>query len=154
MSNASTVSRMPQNPTEVAGLVAFHELSTPKLVGDLRIGANAISILFHGSDDIASVRSTRNMLLSSSVPSFKLGARVCVRESTVRAKIWSQEKRAFAMQDEELLVRTHILLRAALSLLATVKSGGASPDEAVQLAAVVAEAVPTIEQLIQVKAGR
>jgi len=67
------------------------------------------------------------------------------------AKWWLQERRAFEEQEDELLIRTHILLSALLPLLADICNRALKPDEALQVAHGVDEATTVIEQLLRVK---
>lgn len=129
---------------------AFHTLDVPPLPDDLIIGVRNITLRVMGTDDARAVRSMFNMLENSNtIPWFKLGSRTCVRMSSLRAKIWSQEKRAWARHDQELLVQTHILLSSLVPLLISFSE---TPEvgHVQQLVAISEEAIKTIAQLTTV----
>jgi hypothetical protein len=128
----------------------FLALGIQPLGGDVVRTVRNISRAILGKDDPKSVRSMFHVLeYSNSIPSFKIGSQTCVMLSSVRAKFWSQEKRAWATEDEELLVRIHLLLTAALPLM--MQMNGERSADAERLAAIMAEAVPTLQRLLGVK---
>jgi hypothetical protein len=143
------------NGRDRKGLAAdrFHLLfKKSPLVDELAIGGPAIAKLLFGNDDKETIRATYYLLESSnSVPSGKLGARWWVRPSTVRAKWWLQEAKAFQEADEELLAKTHILLSAIMPLLVEVCNGALDAEKALHLAHGVDEVTLVIEQLLRVK---
>jgi hypothetical protein len=81
----------------------------------------------------------------------KLGSRWAIRLSVLRAKWWSEERKAFSGDDQELLVKIHILLSAMLPLLVAVCTDDLDPGTNAQLAHGVDEATGLIEQLLQIR---
>jgi hypothetical protein len=88
---------------------------------------------------------------SNSLPTFTFGSKIAASKSAIRATFWSQEKRAWTGENQETLVRLHILLTQILVL-------SASPDRApgsnefrndIQLLAMMAEARKTIAMLLE-----
>jgi hypothetical protein len=139
-----------RNRLALENIASFHRLGLQPLGNDLALGVREITRRVHGTDDGKAVRSMFNILeKSNTIPWFKLGSRTCVQMSSLRAKIWSQEKRAWASHEQELLVRTHILLSAALPLLAGFSGKRISDGDLKRLIAVTAEAVQTMERVLK-----
>ena len=139
---------------EQSGLIEevanFHKLDLQPLRDDLLIGAREVTKRIHGRDDKTAVRAMYNVLeKSKTIPSFRYGGQICVQMSSYRAKIWSQEKRAWDGPDEELLVRTHMLLNAALPLLAGLNQKQVDESDLDRLIAIAAETVETMTQLLK-----
>jgi hypothetical protein len=133
---------------------AFHRLDVPELAGD-NMDVRQFARCWFGSDDRQAIRSAYHLLeKSKAIPAAKLSGKWSIRLSSLRATIWAQESRSWSEPETELLVRTHILLSAVLPLLADLNTGIASTAQMEQLEAVLAETVPTIEQLIGGKAVR
>ncbi|WP_284272121.1 hypothetical protein [Bradyrhizobium iriomotense] len=125
----------------------FPILDDPPLAPDMLIGVRAIAEFVLGKTDIAAIRQIYYVTeQTTSLPWFKFGGRTCARKSSIRAKFWSQERRAWGSQEQELLARTHVLLSSALPLMSSNDNG---PDEQARLGAITAEAVTTIKQLLK-----
>ena len=132
---------------------SFHKLALQPLKDDLAIGVREITRRIRGREDWKSVRSMYNIIeTTKSIPWIKYGSQICVQMSSYRAKIWSQERRAWASHDEELLVKTHLLLTAALQLLMDFNAKQIKETDLHRLAAITAETVPTLEQLLRIRA--
>jgi hypothetical protein len=126
----------------------FHMVPLP-LPPDIRIGVHDITRAIVGRDDEPAVRSMFHVLATSNtIPFFKIGSRNAVRMSTVRAKIWSQERRAFASAESELLAKMHVLISAAAPLMTRLCHGAADEKQHVELTLILAEAGAVIERLL------
>jgi hypothetical protein len=132
---------------------AFHRLEVPELASD-KMDVRQFARYWFGSDDRAAMRSAYHLLENSKVPASKFSGKWTIMRSGLRAAIWAQQARSWREPETELLVRTHILLSAVLPLLADMNAGIASEAQTAQLEAILAETVPTIEQLIGGKAVR
>jgi len=88
---------------------------------------------------------------STTIPSFRYGGQLCVQMSSYRAKIWSQEKRAWESADEELLIRTHMLLNAALPCWRVSTRSRSTKADLDRLIAIAAETVETMTRLLEVQ---
>jgi hypothetical protein len=130
---------------------SFHALQAPPLPPDLRIGVRDVTLGIRGTDDEKAVRSMFHVLeTSNTIPSFKIGARTCVRMSSVRATFWMQEKRAWRGEDQELLVRVHILLNSILTLVSEHNGNAIDERDQAHLLPLIAAAARTIQRVLQI----
>jgi hypothetical protein len=91
----------------------FHLLNLEPLRDELLIGVAAIAEILYQVANKKTIRATYHVLeFSSSVPSFKLSGRWVVRLSTLKAKWWLQERKAFEGHEEELLAKTAPMKRS------------------------------------------
>jgi translation initiation factor 6 (eIF-6) len=107
-------------------------------------------MFLYGTADQSAVRSVYHTIeKSNTIPTFKVGSITCALKSSIRAKFWSQEKRAFANGAQEDLVRLHILLTSILNLVAANDNGSAASDP---IRPLLAEAADTIQRVIPIEA--
>lgn len=124
----------------------FHMVGESSLAPDLLKGVRDITMYLYGTADKSAVRSVYHICATSTLPTFKLGSITCALKSSIRAKIWAEQKRGFAKGQED-LVRLHILLNSILKLAAIRKNGASDPIQPL-----LAEATETIQRLLQVDA--
>ena len=129
----------------------FFMLGLQPLGADLAIGVKEITRRILGKDDPKSVRSMFHALeKSNSIPwSRGKGSQICVQMSSYRAKLWSQERRAWAERDDELLVKTHLLLSATLPLMIDYNLKRINDADLRRLTVMTAEAAATLRQLLR-----
>jgi hypothetical protein len=146
----ATGSLAAQNGAVRTNDATFFTLGLQPLGEEVVKGVRDIAKKVLGKDDQKSVRSMYHVLArSNTIPSFKIGSQTCVQMSSVRAKFWSQEKRAWAENPEqELLVKTHLLLTSALPLLIDLGSKQIGEHDLRRLIGMTSEAVPVLQQLL------
>jgi hypothetical protein len=137
-------------PEGGVGLDTFHWVGKGPLALDLLVQASAISTFLFGTPD--KVRSVYHIVeTTNSLPTFPFGGKIAASKSAIRATFWSKQKRAWTDENQETLVRLHILLTQILVL-------SASPDHAlsrhelrndIELLAIIAEARKTIAMLLE-----
>jgi hypothetical protein len=122
-----------------------------KLTEKPAIGGTEVAKLVLGSDDPKSVKSVFNLLEmeTTTIPASKTGGRWTVYPSVLRAKRWSEERRAFG--DKELFIRVHLLLTVMMPIVAERLDQNLTADEALQLAYAGNELIRTIEELLRLK---
>jgi hypothetical protein len=131
------------------GLDIFHWLDQPPLAPDLLEGARDLSIFLYGTPD--KTRSVYHIVeTSTSLPTFPMGSKIGARKSTIRSTFWSKERRAWTEENQETLVRLHILLTQIMVLSASPDRalGRIAPRNDIQLLAMMAEARKTIAMLL------
>ena len=133
----------------------FLMLDEPPLASDILKGVRNIALFLHGTTDKSAIRSIYHIVeTSNTIPTFKLGAFTCARRSSIRAKLWLQESRAWEGSKQEELVRLHILLTSILRHVSTTDSdghAGSGSDQAL-LWPLVAEAAKVIQRVVKVEA--
>lgn len=136
-------------PVIVGADDSFHNLVCPASKGRFLRGTRAIAKFVFDTDDKAAVRSTFHILeSSSSIPAFKQGGMWWVRISSLNAKIWAQEKRAWQTQEQETLARLHIVLSMLLPSLVAIDRDLEDDELSSSMSELVAEAVKTIVRLL------
>ena len=133
----------------------FFLVNEPTLAADLLRSVRNITLHLHGTADRSAVRSVYHILETSrTIPTFKLGAFTCARKSSIRAKIWLHETRAWEGSKQEDLVRLHILLTSILRHVFTIDSDGhvGSGSDQAHLWPMVAEAARSIQRVVKMEA--
>jgi hypothetical protein len=131
--------------------VTFHMIDNRALAPDLLRSVREITQFMEGSDAGSAVRRWYHITATANFPSFKLGSVTCALKSTIRASIWMQQKkRARWNEEEELLVRTHVLLS---SILTMIEPNGHANDNhgRAHLSEVMAETATTIRRVLQLR---
>jgi hypothetical protein len=129
-------------------LDTFHQIPRPARKQQLLRGTRDIAKYVFDADDKAAVRATFHILeTSSSIPALKLGGMWCVYISSLNAKIWAQQKRAWPTEEGETLVRLHIILSALLPSLLALDTRAAN-DNSPAMVDLVDEAVKTVDRLL------
>ncbi|MCP3460378.1 hypothetical protein [Bradyrhizobium sp. CCGUVB23] len=77
------------------------------------------------------------------------GSQIAARRSTIKATLWSRERAAFAEENQETLVRLHILLAQILLLTTRGTDFAAAVRSDQQVRALTMEALRTMVRLIQ-----
>jgi hypothetical protein len=129
-------------------------LDEPPLASDILKGVRNIALFLYGSSDKSAVRSVYHIVeTSNTIPTFKLAGFTCARKSSIRAKIWLHEARAWEAGKQEELVRLHILLTSILRHVSTTDSDGhaGSGSDQAHLWPLVAEAARTIQRALKVE---
>ena len=122
----------------------FHMVDNRPLAPDVLRGVPRIAGYLHEECDKSAIRTTYHWLASSrSIPAYKWGSMWCARKSSIRATIWSQERRAWTGDKQEDLVRVHILLNNILAALSE------SNDNS-QILPLMAEAARTIQRVLKI----
>jgi hypothetical protein len=126
----------------------FHSVDNRPLAPDVLKGIREITLFTEGTDDKSAIRGMYHRTLkSSTVPTYKWGSMTCARKSAIRAKIWSQESRAWKGALQEDLVRVHILLSSILTSLAEPNEHTV-PGHDRTLSPLMAEAARTIQRVL------
>jgi len=126
----------------------FHSVDNRPLADDIMKTVRDITVFFEGTADQSAIRSMYHRLeKSNTIPIFKLGSLTCARKSSIRATIWMQERRAWRSEEQELLVRVHILLNSILTSLAEPNQHTV-PGHDRMLSPLMAEAARTIQRIL------
>lgn len=130
---------------------SFHMIDVRPPAPDIPKGVREITRFMEGTDDKRAVRGmyhrTKN---SNTIPTFKLGSMTCALKSSIRATIWMQEKRAWRSEEQELLVRSHILLTSILTLLSGHNGHANDNYDQAQLSALMAEAATILQRVLRI----
>jgi hypothetical protein len=102
----------------------FHHIDVPEISKDLIIGAEPSSTWLFGAPER---RRLYHLAETSKFPTLKIGSKIAIQKSVVRAFFWSQQSRAFANDNVEKLVRLRLLLLKLLELMRPAE-GDVTPD--------------------------
>jgi hypothetical protein len=128
----------------------FHQLDQPPLAPDILRSVRCIAMYLYGTADKSTIRSVYHTIeKSNTIPNFKIGSITCAQKSLIRAKFWAQQRRAFADDMQEDLVRLHVLLTSILRLAATNDMEG---QTFVPLQPLLAEVAETVQRIIETDA--
>jgi hypothetical protein len=128
----------------------LYRLLTTLLPPDQIVGVRAISRRLTGSDDKAAVRAIFHKLEhTNTYPAYKFGGQWAVSLSCVFAKHWSEQRKAFADDDQRALALLYMLLNVALPLYIDALKSTPSPQQLAQLALVSSKAARLIERLLR-----
>jgi hypothetical protein len=86
----------------------FHKIDAPEFSQDLLLGAEDIAIWLFGTPERR--RLYHLIETGRGIPTFRLGSKIAAQKSVLRAAFWAQQKRAFANDNIEQLVRFRLLL--------------------------------------------
>jgi len=139
-----TGERMPES--------VFQTLDLPPLAPDILRGVRDITVYLYGTSDRNAIRSVYHLTeKSNTIPTFKLGSMTCARKSSIRATVWMQEKRAWKGEQQELLVRMHVLLSGIITLMSAHGKNATDERDHAKLLALLMEAATTIQRVLQIK---
>jgi hypothetical protein len=127
----------------------FHKIDAPEFSKDLLVGAEDIATWLFGAPE---TRRLYHLVETSrgGFGTFRLGSRIAVQKSVVRAAFWAQQKRSFSRGDLEALVRLRLLLLKTLELMPTIE-GESKPGNGFdhgQLCLATHEAARAIERFL------
>ena len=132
----------------------FHLVDQRPLAFDILKGMREITLYLRGTSDKNAIRSMYHLTeTSNTIPTFKQGAMTCALKSSIRATIWMQEKRAWRSEEQELLVRAHVLLNSILTLMSGHNGHANDNHGRAQLSDLMAEAERTIQRVLQIGGG-
>lgn len=140
---------VPEAVLKSPGSLDFNRIDAGHLGSDLLRTVRQITLFYTGSDDAASMRKIFHILESSKfIPAIKGSGTWWLRKSTARATLWMHERRAWATEKDEDLVRLNLLLNMLLQRLPANDNirpdGGQDP-----LAAITSELLTTVHRLLQ-----
>ena len=92
----------------------FHHIDVPGLSQDLIIGAEEIATWLFGAPER---RRLYHLAETSRLPTLRVGSKIAIQKSVIRASFWAQQSRSFANDNVEELIRLRLLLLKLLELL-------------------------------------
>jgi len=126
----------------------LHLLDFPHLPDDLLVGAPAIAASTYGPGEerkVYHIWKTRPATLAL----MPHGSQIAAQRSVIKATFWARVRPGFAHENQELLVRLHVLLTQILFLTARGANMPAAIGEDAQVRALTIEALRMIVMLIQ-----
>ena len=124
----------------------FHYIEAPPISQDLVVGADNGSAYLFGEADR---RRFYHLAETSRLPTARLGSKIAIQKSVVRAFLWEQQSRSFANDNVEALIRLRLLLLKFLEVFLPMEAqGGTGHDlDYVQLAYTALELSKIIRSL-------
>lgn len=101
----------------------FHYIEAPPISQDLVVGAEKGSTYLFGEAD---QRRFYHLVSSSRLPTARLGSKIAIQKSVVRAFFWEQQSRSFANDNVEALIRLRLLLLKFLELFRPTGTRGST----------------------------
>ena len=124
----------------------FHYIEVPPISQDLVVGANDGSAYLFGEPD---PRRFYHLAETSRLPTARLGSKIAIQKSVIRAFLWEQQNRSFANDNVEALIRLRLLLLKFLELFRPMEVQGSTGHDLdyVQLAYTALELSKIIRSL-------
>ena len=104
----------------------FHYIEAPPISQDLVVGANNGSTYLFGEADR---RRFYHLVETSRFPTARLGSKIAIQKSVVRAFFWEQQSRSFANDNVETLIRLRLLLLKFLELFRPMEAKGGTGND-------------------------
>jgi hypothetical protein len=124
----------------------LHYIEAPSISQDLVIGADDGAKYLFGEADR---RRFYHLVSTSRLPTARLGSKIAIQKSVIRSFLWQQQRRAFANDNVEALIRLRLLALKFLELFRLAESHDEKRHDPnyVQLAYAAIELAKTIRVL-------